>query len=66
MFYALELFILMNILERLSKLESKSINFVFDKAITIEFDIESNNLVLCFDKVFFKSFKNNILKTIKF
>lgn len=61
MFYALELFILMNILERLSKLESKSINFVFDKAITIEFDIESNNLILCFDKVFFKSFKNNIL-----
>ena len=54
MFYALELFILMNILERLSKLESKSINFVFDKAITIEFDIESNNLILCFDKVFFK------------
>lgn len=64
MFYALELFILMNILSKLSKLESKSINFVFDKAITIEFDIESNNLILCFDKVFFKTFKNNILMSL--
>lgn len=64
MFYALELFILMNILERLSKLDNKSINFVFDKAINIEFDIQSNNLILCFDKVFFKSFKNDILMSL--
>lgn len=64
MFYALELFILMNILERLSKLENKSIDFVFDKAINIEFDIQSNNLILCFDKIFFKSFKNNILMSL--
>lgn len=64
MFYALELFILMNILNKLSNLDNKKINFVFDKAITIEFDIKTNNLVLCFDKLFFKTFKNNILMSL--
>lgn len=56
-----ELKTILEILKVLSVLNLKEINFLLDKCINIEYDINSNNLILSFNKVFFKTFKNNIL-----
>ena len=56
-----ELKTILEILKVLSLLNLKEINFLLDKCINIEYDINSNNLILSFNKVFFKTFKNNIL-----
>lgn len=56
-----ELKTILEILKVLSMLDLKEINFLLDKSINIEYDINSNNLILSFNKIFFKSFKNNIL-----
>ena len=55
---------ILDILKMLANMDNKSINFVLDNCLNIEYDIDSNNLILSFNKMFFKSFKNNILFNI--
>lgn len=61
MFYCKELFKLLSILRQLVRLDNKEVNFLLDNTLNIEYDITTNNLILSFNKLFFKTFKNDIL-----